>query len=961
MGLPFENADYNEDEVGARKIPELTDVVLTNIQNDNVLVYNNGIWENQAQTSGITELNDIPGVTITSVQANQVLKYVGGVWVNSTDTDTNTDNLNDLTDTLLTTPFGDDEVLKYSGGKWKNGNIPIEKLSNVHISNLQDGETLRYIHANLRWENAYNIDTLNELSDVNVSSNLNNHVLKYNHTDGVYKNAFLNVTDLGDTNITTLANGNTLIYNNGEWSAGNISLSTFTNGTGISVTGTSPDFTITNTLPDQVVTFNTGTGINVSGTYPNFTITNTFTEADPEFFASPVGAVTAGQVTSWDAAYLWGDHAIQGYLKQANVYGLNGLTWTGVSDNELIRRTSSTTADGAGMTLQDTSSPTFPQTSYFKDVSYFGRHGLLTIPFGVNRFESTFAGYNQRIIPYSPILSSTTLVSGLYLHHLPSTNDYNVRVGVNIQYPSQDFQVGTTLYVNDTTGFKRVGIGIADPDENLEVDGSIQIDSNNTARLKFKKSGQNPYALGEIDAETEGASGGRLKFYTKTDGVSGNGTEKLRINNVGAIGIGGATYGASGQFLKSNSSGSAVSWDTPIDTTYTSGTGVSISPSNAISIGQTVGTLDSPSFNQLTLGSVGNNSGIINFTDSTNVGIDTVAQTKGILDGNNGGQLEFHTKVLDGGSLTKRMVIKNDGAMELYTNSGTLSILTEDGTSQQGFIYNDINGTRDFSIDSYSAVTQKGIRFLTQGVRRMRIGHSGELTFGTSNDAGSPNEFLLSSGGASPPYWGPLPASALPTSPTFTNLTTTLDITCGRDIYANKFVHFPNSSPDSAKSDIYCRNLGYYNGGPQNHMALRSRGAEVLTVYYDNQNTFYVWVPYAHYAAGYYPTSDDRIKSNEKPITQGVSVIEKLQPKIYDKHQNHRVPEDKEDNDLTGIFHFKESGFIAQEVDKIPELKHLVKYNKTNDLYALSYEGIIPYLVQSIKELNARIKTLESK
>ena len=174
-------------------------------------------------------------------------------------------------------------------------------------------------------------------------------------------------------------------------------------------------------------------------------------------------------------------------------------------------------------------------------------------------------------------------------------------------------------------------------------------------------------------------------------------------------------------------------------------------------------------------------------------------------------------------------------------------------------------------------------------------------------------------------------------------------------------VNFPNSSPDSAKSDIYSRNLGYYNGGPQNHMALRSRGAEVLTVYYDNQNTFYVWVPYVHYAASYNSTSDDRIKSNEKPITEGVSVIEKLQPKIYDKHQNHRVPADKEDNDLTGIHYIKESGFIAQEVDKIPELKHLVQYNKTNDLYAMSYEGIIPYLVQSIKELNARIKTLEGK
>jgi hypothetical protein len=106
----------------------------------------------------------------------------------------------------------------------------------------------------------------------------------------------------------------------------------------------------------------------------------------------------------------------------------------------------------------------------------------------------------------------------------------------------------------------RVGIGIADPEENLEVDGSIQIDSNGPARLKFKKSGQNPHALGEIDAEEDGTDGGRLKFYTKTDGVSGNGTEKLRINNVGAIGIGGANYGDEYNILQSNGSGNPPEW-----------------------------------------------------------------------------------------------------------------------------------------------------------------------------------------------------------------------------------------------------------------------------------------------------------------------------------------------------------------------------------------------------------------
>jgi hypothetical protein len=48
-----------------------------------------------------------------------------------------------------------------------------------------------------------------------------------------------------------------------------------TAGTGISTSGTYPNFTVTNTAPDQTVAISSGTGISVSGTYPNFTVTNT--------------------------------------------------------------------------------------------------------------------------------------------------------------------------------------------------------------------------------------------------------------------------------------------------------------------------------------------------------------------------------------------------------------------------------------------------------------------------------------------------------------------------------------------------------------------------------------------------------------------------------------------------------------------------------------------------------------
>lgn len=47
-----------------------------------------------------------------------------------------------------------------------------------------------------------------------------------------------------------------------------------TDGTGITTSGTYPNFTITNSSPDQTVALSSGTGISTSGTYPNFTITN---------------------------------------------------------------------------------------------------------------------------------------------------------------------------------------------------------------------------------------------------------------------------------------------------------------------------------------------------------------------------------------------------------------------------------------------------------------------------------------------------------------------------------------------------------------------------------------------------------------------------------------------------------------------------------------------------------------
>jgi len=75
----------------------------------------------------------------------------------------------------------------------------------------------------------------------------------------------------GNVNFTSLASGNTLIYDavSGVWENAFL-----TDGTGISITEGAGSITITNSAPDQTVAL-TGAGTtSISGTYPNFTITS---------------------------------------------------------------------------------------------------------------------------------------------------------------------------------------------------------------------------------------------------------------------------------------------------------------------------------------------------------------------------------------------------------------------------------------------------------------------------------------------------------------------------------------------------------------------------------------------------------------------------------------------------------------------------------------------------------------
>tara|TARA_Y100000385_G_scaffold113584_1_gene117869 strand:+ start:1471 stop:2148 length:678 start_codon:yes stop_codon:yes gene_type:complete len=90
--------------------------------------------------------------------------------------------------------------------------------------------------------------------------------------------------------------------------------------------------------------------------------------------------------------------------------------------------------------------------------------------------------------------------------------------------------------------------------------------------------------------------------------------------------------------------------------------------------------------------------------------------------------------------------------------------------------------------------------------------------------------------------------------------------------------------------------------------------------------------------------SDIRLKKNIKEITNGLEIINKLRPVSFKWKKNN-----------------KESiGFIAQEIELI--LPHFVKNTKLDgiSIKTIKQDKLIPYIVDSIKNISNRLKKYES-
>lgn len=123
---------------------------------------------------------------------------------------------------------------------------------------------------------------LGELHDVYVPAPTNGQVLTYNTTNTRWEAA--TVADQSATNelqtIDTFSlSGQTLSASlssdNQPAKAVTLPVVNVTAGTGISVSSTTGNYTVTNSAPDQTVSISNGGGVGVTGSYPSFTLTAT--------------------------------------------------------------------------------------------------------------------------------------------------------------------------------------------------------------------------------------------------------------------------------------------------------------------------------------------------------------------------------------------------------------------------------------------------------------------------------------------------------------------------------------------------------------------------------------------------------------------------------------------------------------------------------------------------------------
>jgi hypothetical protein len=232
--------------------------------------------------NGVATL-DSGGKVPTSQLPGGLLIYKG-TWDASTNTPTLANGTGSAGDTYLCNvagtvnfgagniTFGVGDLVIYNGTIWERSGsasdvtsvngfqgavvLDLDDINDVDITSIADKQIVVYDNASSTWKNR----SLSFFTTDDITEGSTNLFFTTARAQAAI-NAFSTIDVSGQSSVVADAYNDTL---------------TFASGTGVAITtnASTDTITITNTLPDQTVVLTAGSGIGVTGTYPNFTITN---------------------------------------------------------------------------------------------------------------------------------------------------------------------------------------------------------------------------------------------------------------------------------------------------------------------------------------------------------------------------------------------------------------------------------------------------------------------------------------------------------------------------------------------------------------------------------------------------------------------------------------------------------------------------------------------------------------
>ena len=102
--------------------------------------------------------------------------------------------------------------------------------------------------------------------------------------------------------------------------------------------------------------------------------------------------------------------------------------------------------------------------------------------------------------------------------------------------------------------------------------------------------------------------------------------------------------------------------------------------------------------------------------------------------------------------------------------------------------------------------------------------------------------------------------------------------------------------------------------------------------------------------------SDDRLKTNKSPITEALKKVNSINGFTYNWNDKAKDLLDLNSNKL-------QIGVSAQEVQKVlPEVvKSTQPINTDEEILVVSYEKLVPLLIEAIKQLSDKVDSLEER